>query len=97
MSDLWERRGVGQPPKFSNPTDMWDKALESHLDLHSSTTDRIRKKNLRWMGTLASTGAAAGLLSSNIIARDLGLTDKQEIVASGDTSPWNSIKAKVDE
>ena len=35
--------------------------LESHLDLHSSTTDRIRKKNLRWMATLSSTGAAAGL------------------------------------
>ena len=33
--------------------------LESHLDLHSSTTDRIRKKNLRWMATLSSTGAAA--------------------------------------
>ncbi len=43
------------------------------------------------------TGAAAGLLSSNIIARDLGLADKQEVVASGENSPWSSIKAAVDE
>jgi site-specific recombinase XerD len=36
-------------------------ALETHLGMESSTNSRIKKKNLRWMGTLASTGAAAGL------------------------------------
>ena len=35
--------------------------LEAHLGLQSSTTDRIAKKNLRWMSALSSTGAAAGL------------------------------------
>ena len=35
--------------------------LETHLGMESATTSRINKKNLRWMGTLSSTGAAAGL------------------------------------
>lgn len=44
------------------------------------------------------SGAAAGLLSSNIIARDLGLTDKQEIThSSEDVTPWGSVKAGIDE
>ena len=145
MSDLWERRGVGQPPKFSNPTDMWDKAVEyfewckdnpleegkvfcfqgeivdgsvskmrsmtqaglcAFLNISTSSWHNYKAKDeyLEVTGMIEDimyeqkfSGAAAGLLSSNIIARDLGLTDKQEIVASGDTSPWNSIKAKVDE
>lgn len=43
------------------------------------------------------SGAAAGLLNANIIARDLGLADKQEIAHGGEITPWTSIKAKVDE
>lgn len=38
-------------------------------------------------------GASAGLLNANIIARDLGLADKQEIAHGGDITPWSSIKA----
>ncbi len=36
-------------------------------------------------------GAAAGLLNSNIIARDLGLKDVKGIVHSGATEPVNSL------
>ncbi len=43
------------------------------------------------------SGAAAGVLSSNIIARDLGLTDKHEVTSvGGETTPWSSI-GKSDE
>ena len=43
------------------------------------------------------SGAASGLLNANIIARDLGLADKQEITHGGDVTPWTSVKAGVDE
>lgn len=43
------------------------------------------------------TGASAGVLNANIIARDLGLADKQEITHGGDVTPWASVKAGVDE
>lgn len=43
------------------------------------------------------SGAASGLLNANIIARDLGLADKQEITHGGDVTPWASVKAGVDE
>lgn len=42
------------------------------------------------------TGAAAGLLSANIIARDLGLTDKKEVsLDAGDITPWSSISSGI--
>lgn len=43
------------------------------------------------------SGAAAGLLNANIIARDLGLTDKQEIIHGGDVTPWSSVSTGEDE
>ena len=36
-------------------------ALETNLGLESSTAGRIKRRNLRWLATLSSTGAAAGL------------------------------------
>ncbi len=145
MANLWEKRSVGQPPSFSNPEDMWSKALEyfkwcednaldegkvfcfqgevvkasvskmramtqaglcAFLNISTSSWHNYKAKEeyLEVAGMIEEvmyeqkfTGAAAGLLSSNIIARDLGLADKQEIVANGDNSPWSAIKAKVDE
>ncbi|MCE2029279.1 DNA-packaging protein [Sessilibacter corallicola] len=41
-------------------------------------------------------GAAAGQLNPNIIARDLGLADKQDITATGDLVPFSEIKSGVD-
>lgn len=43
------------------------------------------------------SGASAGLFNANIIARDLGLSDKTEIVSGGEITPWSSIKAGDDE
>lgn len=42
-------------------------------------------------------GASAGLLNANIIARDLGLADKQEITHSEDLTPWGKFDSGVDE
>ena len=37
-------------------------------------------------------GAAVGLFNANIIARDLGLTDKQEIkMDNANVVPWDEI------
>ena len=40
--------------------------LETHLGMESATTSRINKKNLRWMGTLSSTGAAVATGGASI-------------------------------
>lgn len=43
-------------------------------------------------------GAAVGLYNANIIARDLGLTDKQELVIEeNNLTPWDDLDAGVDE
>ena len=43
------------------------------------------------------SGAAADMLNQNIISRELGLADKQEITHGGDVTPWASVKAGIDE
>ena len=52
----------------------WYKTSESHKDF-LQVISRIEKV----IYTQKFEGAAAGLLNSNIIARDLGLSDKQDI------------------
>ena len=140
-SNLWSKRSVGKPPKFTSPEEMWFRAVEyfewceknnleeakvfcfqgqivkdgaskmramtqaglcAFLNIGTSTWHDYCKKTEYSEVTKAITdimyeqkftGAAAGLLSSNIIARDLGLTDKQEVAfAGGDITPWSSIE-----
>lgn len=55
------------------------KALDGRNDEISRDFSNIVDKIIETIYTQKFTGAAAGFLNPNIIARDLGLTDKQEI------------------
>lgn len=137
MAELWEvARGPGQPPKFSSPQEMWDRAVEyfqwcgkhqiieertgfyqgeaasafvghkrpmtqrglcvflgigistwhdyKKRDKYSEVTARIEDV----MFEQKFSGAATGQFNANIIARDLGLADKQDLSSSdGSMSP----------
>lgn len=54
-------------------------ALEGRADEESRDFSNIISRIIETIYTQKFTGAAAGFLNPNIIARDLGLTDKQEI------------------
>lgn len=62
-------------------------------DEYSEVTSKIEQV----MYEQKFSGAASGLLNANIIARDLGLADKQEITHGGDVTPWASVKVGIDE
>ena len=69
-----------------------DKNNKSYKDFFPITT-RI-KETIR---TQKFEGAAAGLLNSNIIARDLGLRDHQEIDQNINAVVWNEEKTYINE
>lgn len=54
-------------------------SLEGRTDPQSLDFSNIISRIIEVIYTQKFTGAAAGFLNPNIIARDLGLTDKQEI------------------
>jgi len=85
---------------------MTQHGLCSYLNISVSTWHNYKDKSqyLEVTGLIEQviyeqkfSGAASGLLNANIIARDLGLADKQEVAHAGDITPWASVKAKVDE
>ena len=130
MARLWEHVKVGAPPAFSNPDEMWARALEyfkwcednpiqegkvfnnqgeilpasiphmramtqaglcAFLNIGVSTWHDYKKKPEfsevtaiveSVMFEQKFSGAACGMLSANIIARDLGLVDKSEKVVT---------------
>lgn len=57
----------------------FQQSLEGRNDDESRDFSNIISKIIETIYTQKFTGAAAGFLNPNIIARDLGLTDKQEI------------------
>ena len=139
--ELWEvSKGPGQPPKFSSPQEMWDRAVEyfKWCGQHQLVEEKIGffqgeptsgfvghkrpmtqkglcvflgvtvstwhnyKKNTEYFEVIEAiedimfeqkfAGAAVGLFNANIIARDLGLTDKQEIkMDNAQVTPWDEI------
>lgn len=139
--ELWEvSKGPGQPPKFSSPQEMWDRAVEyfKWCGQHQLVEEKIGffqgeptsgfvghkrpmtqkglciflgvtvstwhnyKKNTEYLEVIEAiedimfeqkfAGAAVGLFNANIIARDLGLTDKQEIkMDNAQVTPWDEI------
>lgn len=139
--ELWEvTKGPGQPPTFSSPEEMWNRAVEyfKWCGQHHLIEEKIGffqgeptsgfiehkrpmtisglcvflnidratwynyKKNSEYfdittvideiMFEQKFSGAATGLYNANIIARDLGLTDKQEIkMDNASVTPWNEI------
>lgn len=125
---FWEMRSShGRNPKFNEPSELWNGALEYFtwvednplkedkvfnyqgeivrtavnkmramtlqglcvfLDIGTSTLDEYKRKEgftevikriEEIIYTQKFTGAAADMLNSNIIARDLGLSDKKEV------------------
>lgn len=137
MAELWEvARGPGQPPKFSTPQEMWDRAVEyfkwcgQHQIVEERTGFYQGEATSAFVGhkrpmTIAGltiflgitrqtwlnykqrdeffdvtsmiestmfeqkfSGAATGQFNANIIARDLGLADKQDLSSTdGSMSP----------
>lgn len=132
--ELWEiSKGPGQPPKFSSPQEMWDRAVEyfKWCGQHQLVEEKIGffqgeptsgfvghkrpmtqkglciflgitvstwhnyKKNTEYLEVIEAiedimfeqkfAGAAVGLFNANIIARDLGLADKQDITTNGES------------
>lgn len=76
-----------------------------YLDIARSTWDNYCEKPdfmevTEWIKMVIYTqkfeGAAADQLNPSIIARDLGLSDKQDITATGDLVPFSQIKAGLD-
>lgn len=144
--ELWEvSKGPGQPPKFSSPKEMWDRAVEyfKWCGQHQLVEEKIGffqgeptsgfvghkrpmtqkglciflgvtvstwhnyKKNAEYLEVIEAiedimfeqkfAGAAVGLFNANIIARDLGLTDKQEIkMDNAQVTPWDEISGDND-
>lgn len=145
--ELWEvSKGPGQPPKFSSPQEMWDRAVEyfKWCGQHQLVEEKIGffqgeptsgfvghkrpmtqkglciflgvtvstwhnyKKNTEYLEVIEAiedimfeqkfAGAAVGLFNANIIARDLGLTDKQEIkMDNAQVTPWDEIGEDEDD
>ncbi|CAH9013333.1 terminase small subunit, partial [Vibrio phage F35 g1] len=144
--ELWEiMKGPGQPPAFSSPDEMWDRAVEyfqwcgnnviledkifkmkdptggdslEHdyvmhkrpmtvaglcIFLNISRASWYNYKKLPEFLDITEaidaamfeqkfSGAATGQFNANIIARDLGLTDKQEIkMDNANVVPWDDI------
>ena len=139
--ELWEvMKGPGQPPTFSSPQEMWDRAVEyfKWCGQHQLIEEKIGffqgeptsgfvghkrpmtvsglciflnidrttwynyKKNPEYFNITTAidetmfeqkfAGAAVGLFNANIIARDLGLTDKQEVkMDNAQVTPWDEI------
>lgn len=105
---LWESKVVqknGEPEEFALPKmrAMTIIGLCVFLDIDQSTWEEWRKREdlsrvVRKCDDIIRdqkfSGAAAGLLNANIIARDLGLTDKQE-TNHGVSDPLAELIKKV--
>ena len=80
---------IGCNVGYFNDFELSIKKKESQIDKDFSVIiTRIRET----IYNQKFTGAAAGFLNSNIIARDLGLTDKQDITSGGEKLPQTVIK-----
>lgn len=81
------------------------KALASHIGIPVSRLEEYKKLNKDWkeavemvediIYTQKMENAAAGLLNSAIMTRELGLTDKQEIEAETTVSGGGPIEIKI--
>lgn len=140
MAELWEiatKRGIGKPPAFNSPDEMWERACEyfkwcgqhqiieekvgffqgepssafvghkrpmtiaglcAFLGITRQTWLNYKNKKEDYFEVTALvesimfeqkfSGAATGQFNANIIARDLGLADKQDLTsADGSMSP----------
>ena len=80
-------------------------SMLSYLNLPKDTFSRLRAKGEDWAEAVERveavieddkfTGAVAGLYNANIISRDLGLADKQEISGPGG-GPVRSLNINVE-
>lgn len=87
---LWEMKvfGTGLQAKLPHPRAMTLRGLTAHIGIGRRTWDDYRARDeFRDVCEAAEdimfdqkfAGAAAGLFNANIIARDLGLSDKSEV------------------
>ena len=87
---LWEMKvfGTGLKAKLPHPRAMTLRGLTAHIGIGRRTWDDYRARDeFKEICEIAEdimfdqkfAGAAAGLFNANIIARDLGLSDKSEV------------------